>query len=127
MASEKSKNIKPDRQSIEFRLRASERFLRTLIANLPGVVFRCRAADLTKEFVSDGCFDLTGYRADELVGETAVVSWQELMHPEDRERVLTEIRRLIEEGQPVEGRQFQVSYRLNARDESIDLLQKWHR
>jgi PAS domain-containing protein len=29
--------------------------------------------------------------------------------------VLTEIRRLIEEGQPVEGRQFQVSYRLNAR------------
>ncbi len=43
MASEKSKNIKPDRQSIEFRLRERERFLRTLIANLPGVVFRCRA------------------------------------------------------------------------------------
>lgn len=41
------------------------------------------------------------------------------MHPEDRERVLTEIRRLIEEGQPVENRQFQVSYRMNARDESI--------
>ena len=120
MAGEKSKNIKPDRQTIEFRLRERERFLRTLIANLPGVVFRCRAdQSLTKEFVSDGCFDLTGYRAEDLIGENAVATWQEIMHPEDRERVLTEIRRLNEEGQPVENRQFQVSYRLNARDESI--------
>lgn len=120
MTSEESNNIKPDRQTIEFRLRERERFLRTLITNLPGVVFRCRAdAQLSREFVSDGCFDLTGYRADELVGENAVTTWQELMHPEDRERVLTEIRRLIEEGQPVESQQFQVSYRLIARDESV--------
>jgi PAS domain S-box-containing protein len=120
MAGEKSKNIKPDQQTVELRLRERERFLRTLIANLPGVVFRCRADQLlTKEFVSDGCFDLTGYRAEDLIGEDAVATWQEIMHPEDRERVLTEIRRLIEEGQPVENRQFQVSYRLNARDESI--------
>ena len=119
MAGEKSKNIKSDRQSIEFRLRERERFLRTLISNLPGAVFRCRAADLTKEFISDGCFDLTGYRADELVGEKAVTDWHELMHPEDRERVLTEMHRLIEEEKPVDGQQFQVSYRLIARNELI--------
>lgn len=119
MASENSGTAKLGRQEIEFRLRERERFLRTLIGNLPGVVFRCRAdADFTKEFISDGCFDLTGYRAEELVGGNAATTWSELMHPEDRERVLTEVRRLIEE-QPVEGRQFQISYRINHRDESI--------
>lgn len=120
MANEKSYQTKLDRQAIEFRLRERERFLRTLISNLPGVVFRCRAdAELTKEFVSDGCFDLTGYRSSELVGEDAVISWQEITHPEDRERILKETRHLIEAGQPIEGRQFQVSYRLIARDESV--------
>ena len=110
----------PGRQDIEFRLRERERFLRTLIANLPGVVFRRRAdAEFTKEFLSDGCFDLTGYRAEELVGANASTNWGELLHPEDRERVFDELRRLIESEQPVETEQFQISYRLVDRDERI--------
>ena len=120
MADEKTDKNKIERQDIEFRLRERERFLRTLISNLPGVVFRCRADEsFTKEFVSDGCFDLTGYRAEEIVGENAAVSWRELMHPEDRERVSSELRRLIESDAPVGNRQFQVSYRLVARDNSV--------
>ncbi len=119
MRDDKPGTTKLGRQEIEFRLRERERFLRTLIGNLPGVVFRCRAdAEFTKEFLSDGCFDLTSYRAEELVGANALMTWTELMHPEDRERVLTEVRRLIEEPS-LEGRQFQVSYRINARDESV--------
>lgn len=120
MTSVKTEKIKHERQDIEFRLRERERFLRTLISNLPGVVFRCRAdAQFTKEFVSDGCLDLTGYRADELVGENAVTTWGELMHPEDRERVFDELRRLLENEQPTSGEQCQISYRLIARDESV--------
>ena len=112
--------IKPESQDIEFRLRERERFLRTLIANLPGVVFRCRTDEnFTKEFVSDGCFDLTGYRAEEIVGAKASTNWKELMHPEDRERVFDELRRLIESGQPVEAEQFQISYRLIARNQQL--------
>ena len=120
MANEKTGKIKPEPQDIEFRLRERERFLRTLIANLPGVVFRCRTDEnFTKEFVSDGCFDLTGYRAEEIVGTKASTTWNELMHPEDRERVFDELRRLIESGQPVEAEQFQISYRLIARDQRV--------
>lgn len=120
MTSVKTEKIKPVRQDIEFRLRERERFLRTLISNLPGVVFRCRAdAQFTKEFVSDGCFDLTGYRAAELVGADAITTWGELMHPEDRERVFAELRRLLENDYPIDGEQCQISYRLIARDESV--------
>jgi PAS domain S-box-containing protein len=120
MTSVKTEKIKHERQDIEFRLRERERFLRTLIGNLPGVVFRCRAdAEFTKEFISDGCLDLTGYRAAELVGENAVTTWGELMHPEDRERVFPEVRRLVENEQTFDGEQFQISYRLVARDASV--------
>jgi len=120
MASENAAKTKLERQEVEYRLRERERFLRTLIANLPGVVFRCRADEnFTKEFVSDGCLELTGYRAEEMVGATAATSWSELMHPEDRERVLAELRRLTENEQPTGGEQFQISYRLIARDESV--------
>ncbi len=81
MATVKAETIKHERQEIEYRLRERERFLRTLISNLPGVVFRCRADEnFTKEFVSDGCLELTGYRAEEIAGATAATSWSELMH-----------------------------------------------
>lgn len=120
MANGKAEKSKFERQDIEFRLRERERFLRTLIANLPGVVFRCRADEsFTKEFVSDGCLDLTGYRAEELVGENATTDWGELIHAEDRKRVFNELRRLIESETPVETEQFQVSYRLVDRHKKI--------
>lgn len=120
MVKEKAEKTKIERTDIEFRLRERERFLRTLIGNLPGVVFRCRAdAEFTKEFLSDGCFDLTGYRVGELIGVGALTNWGALMHAEDRERVLSEIRRIIEDEQPDEARQFQVSYRLVDRSGSL--------
>ena len=120
MTGKEAVKTKPERGEIEFRLRERERFLRTLIANLPGVVFRCRAdTEFTKEFISDGCFDLTGWRADELVGEKSVVRWNDLIYPEDRERVESELRRLVEGEKTTNGEQFEVDYRIVARDNSI--------
>ncbi len=50
-----------ERYEVEYRLRERERFLRTLIGNLPGVVYRCRIDEkFTSEFLSDGCQELTG-------------------------------------------------------------------
>ena len=119
MKSETERSFEDERLNAEFRLRERERFLRTLISNLPGVVFRCRADEnFTKEFVSDGCYELTGYRASEMVGENASTTWNSLMHPEDRERILDELRRLIEEPS-LDVQQMQISYRLIARDESV--------
>ena len=120
MTSKESGKTKQAQGEIEFRLRERERFLRTLIANLPGVVFRCRADEnITKEFVSDGCFDLTGYRAAEIIGDNARVKWLDLIHAEDRDRVLDELRRLVADEPPTGAEQFQISYRLVARDGSV--------
>lgn len=107
-----------ERYQVEFRLRERERFLRTLIGNLPGVVYRCRAdAQFTSEFISDGCFDLTGYTADDLT-RTRVATWDNIIHPEDREHVRREVRRLIE-NVALNKPPFQITYRIITRDRAI--------
>ncbi|MDI6726616.1 MAG: PAS domain S-box protein [Smithellaceae bacterium] len=76
-------------------LRESERKLSTLMDNLPGMAYRCRLdRDWTMEFVSEGVFELTGYCPADLVNN-ARISFTELMHPEDRERVWEEVQAAI--------------------------------
>lgn len=89
------------------RQRQSEKFMERLMGNLPGVAYRCRNDEhWTMEYVSDGLTELTGYRPDDLV-HNATVSWEELIHPADREGV----RRGVEEGLRRRGR-FQLEYRI---------------
>ncbi len=73
------------RKIMEAALKESERSKGTLISNLPGVAFRCiNDKDWTMTFLSDGCFDLTGYRPEELLGNK-VISYNELISPKYRE------------------------------------------
>lgn len=64
----------------------SERFQRNLVANVPGLVYRCRNdRDWTMLFVSPGCHALLGLSPDELTsGRT---TYNSLLHPDDREMV----------------------------------------
>jgi len=76
-----------DRELIEKKLRESEKDLSTLMRNIPGVVYRClNDRQWTIKFVSEGCFDLYGYHANEFFGE-APRSFAGLTHPADREQV----------------------------------------
>jgi diguanylate cyclase (GGDEF)-like protein/PAS domain S-box-containing protein len=80
------------RSRAEAALAHSERTLSTLMSNLPGMVYRCRNdSEWTMEFASDGCFGLTGYRADEIVGNR-VISYNRITAEEDRGRVFAQIR-----------------------------------
>lgn len=72
-----------ERRWAEEALRAREQSYSTLVKNIAGAVYRCRNdPDWTVEFISDGCFEITGYRADEIAGNR-VTSLGALIHPED--------------------------------------------
>jgi PAS domain-containing protein len=55
-------------QRSEQALTESKRTLATLLSNLPGLAYRCaNDRDWTMEFVSDGCYGLTGYAPEDLL------------------------------------------------------------
>jgi PAS domain S-box-containing protein len=69
-------------------LAASERVLATLLANLPGMAYRCAAGPgWPLEFVSEGALALCGYTAGDLVGRA--VAWRDLVRPDDLPGVLS--------------------------------------
>jgi len=85
-----------ERKQTEESLRQSKRELSTLMDNLPGMVYSClNDQDWTMKFVSEGSFDLTGYLPDELT-DNKIISYEEIIHPYDREMVSVTIRDALE-------------------------------
>lgn len=97
-----------ERRKAEEQLRESQRTLATLMGNLPGMAYRCKYDPTwTMEFASGGCADLTGYPPSDLIGNKSL-SYADLIHPDDRQRVWDEIQEAIDLGQS-----FQIIYRIN--------------
>ena len=66
-------------------LAESERTLSALLANLPGMAYRRKLdTDWTMEFVSQGCFELTGYLPEDLILNKKV-SFAGIIKPEYRQ------------------------------------------
>ena len=75
------------RKLAEEALRESERKMFTLLGNLPGIAYRCRNdRDWTMEFISEGCWELTGYSSYDLT-LNRTRSFNDLIVPGDREQV----------------------------------------
>jgi len=90
------------------------RMLKTLLKNIDGVIYRRQQDEhCTMEFASDGCKRVTGYEPSELM-MNSVVSYDSLMHPEDREWVREAIRTALRE-----RRAFDLEYRLLHADGSV--------
>ncbi|MBT7071612.1 MAG: PAS domain S-box protein [Anaerolineae bacterium] len=94
------------RQAAE-TLQESERQLSTLMANLPGMAYRClNDHEWTMEFISSGCYELTGYQAVELI-ENSKKAFAELIHPEDRDDVWEKVQAAVATQAP-----FELEYRI---------------
>lgn len=122
-----------ERKQIEEARRETDRRLAVLMANLPGMAYRCRnAPGWQMDFVSEGCLALTGYSSEELVSGK-ITNYERTIHPEDRAMVWDAIQEAVTRGAP-----FRINYRIVTRQgrerhvfeqgrlvsESVD-AQKW--
>jgi PAS domain S-box-containing protein len=67
------------------RIKENERFLSLLTDNIQGLVYRININDLTFNYITKGCEDLTGYSPDDFAERK--MSLQELVHKEDYNNV----------------------------------------
>jgi PAS domain S-box-containing protein len=104
------------RKQAELTLQESQRSMTTLLSNLLGMAYRSRNdPEWTKEFASEACLKLTGYKAEDLIANNKL-SYNDLINPDDRQTVRDEVAKAVEARNP-----FQLTYRIKAADGS----EKW--
>ena len=100
-----------ERRRAERALEESQRTLSTLMRNLPGMAYRCcNDEHWTMELVSEGCLELTGYHANELL-LNHVTSYEQIIRPEDRAAVRRAVEEALSRGEP-----FELVYRITTAD-----------
>jgi len=78
------------RKATEESLKESERSKSVLLANLPGLAYRCNYdREWTMQYVSAGCFALTGYHPESLLYNNDI-SYNELIAPDYRDTLWQE-------------------------------------
>lgn len=90
----------------------------SLLNNLPGIAYCCQNdSTWTMEYVSRGCFQLTGYKPEDLI-RNRNVSFGSLIHPEDRKDVRQKVEQAL-----ADNKSFDMVYRIRTRSGAI----KWVR
>ncbi len=105
-----------DRIRMENALKKSEADFRSMLGNVPGMVYRCaNDKDWTMKFISDGVFRLTGFYPHELLNNSGRV-YADLIYPDDRSYVWEKLQDAIK----CSGH-WELEYRIVARDKNV----KW--
>lgn len=106
-----------ERHEAEAALRRSESRFRSLVANIPGVVYRWKC-DFSTNFISDAVYLLTGYPAADFISplDKGCRTFASIIYPEDLAKVEATIRQGIENKQS-----YSLEYRLLAADGTV----KW--
>jgi PAS domain S-box-containing protein len=101
-------------------LARSESRFRTLVANIPGVVYRCLIdADWTDLYVSDYSEALTGYPASDFI-DKRVRTYASITHPDDAEMIDKMVARAIEQRRP-----FELDYRILHRNGEVRWVREY--
>lgn len=93
-----------------------DRFYELLLSNLHGMAYRClNDKNWTMEYVSQGCYDLTGYTTNDLIGNSKI-SFNELILEEYRNVLWETWQKLL-----VEKKFFEGEYQIRTADGTV----KW--
>jgi PAS domain S-box-containing protein len=96
------------------RLRENEALLRSLIANIPGAVYRCALdADWTMQWLSDEIEAISGYPASDFI-HSSVRTFASVIEPDDREQVERSVVEAVDAGRP-----YTLEYRIRRRDGDV--------
>jgi len=89
------------RKAIEADLIESERSKSVLLSHIPGMAYRCNYdREWTMQYVSEGCFELTGYPPESIIGNRDL-SFNDLIAPEYREFLWGEWKERLAKREPV--------------------------
>jgi Amt family ammonium transporter len=103
-----------NREAVTQQLQESEQRFKTLLANIPGVCYRCAAdAAYTMEFISDAVEELTGYPASDFIANRKR-TFASIIHPDDEGLVGRAVEEALAEKRP-----FTIEYRIQHRDGSL--------
>lgn len=100
-----------ERKLIEEELKDKKQVLAVLLDNLPGVAYRCGEG---KEIMSAGSLALTGYTSEQF--GNGEISYKDIIHPDDSQRVWQEIDSACDRHEP-----FEIEYRIVA----ASGIEKW--
>jgi len=88
------------RREIEKALVESERSKSVLLSHLPGLAYRCDYdQDWTMKYVSEGCYELTGYKAASLLNNREM-SFSDIIMPEYRHLLRSEWEKVLTDRSP---------------------------
>jgi len=98
----------------ENECRKSTEQYKSLVANIPGAVYRCaNDANWTMEFISDRIEVLTGYPASDFI-DNEVRSYNSVIHPEDVIKVVDAVNEGLKHHRP-----YTIEYHVHHKDGSI--------
>ena len=90
-----------ERKEMEKALNESERSKSVLLSHLPGLAYRCNYDyDWTMQYVSNGCYNLTGYPPESLLYNRDL-SYNDIISPEYREAIRNEWKHVLSERKPL--------------------------
>jgi PAS domain S-box-containing protein len=104
------------RKDKEKQFNESQRFLSTLISNLPGYVYRVNKEgdNWNIQYLSGGVYELTGYKPDELMNN--MVYYAKMVNEAD----ISKVKEVIS-GSLTAKKPYQITYRINTSDNKL----KW--
>ncbi len=96
-----------ERKALEDELCKSREQFKSLVASVPGIVYRCfNDHDYTMTYISDEVIEITGYSVEDLL-DSQKVGFSDLIFDEDKGRVRSEINDAISK-----GRRWVIEYRI---------------